>query len=156
MTSPVGGGRHEHRWLRRAATGAAFRPEQLRAHLALRLGLAQAQRDAAHGATHGAAYASFGGDHLLQKIARVHDGAADSGARNRTILHAGHRGVKESTFGDWTTRRLTNGRRVAVVLHDYPIYVLACTCLLPWRSRGVFSVSWIADSFLSVLFLVDS
>lgn len=96
MTSPVCGRRYEYRWMRRAVTAAreAFRPQQLRAHLALRLGLAQAQRDAARDATYGAAHAPFGGDHLLQEIARVHDGAADAGARNRALLHAGYRSVK--------------------------------------------------------------
>jgi len=96
MTSPVGGRRHEQRWMRRAAAataaaGAAFRPQQLRAHLALRLGLAQAQRDAAHGAAH----AALRGYHLLQEVARVHDRAADPGTRDRALLHAGDRGMRE-------------------------------------------------------------
>lgn len=99
MTSPVGGGRYEHRRLRStaAATGETFRPQQLRAHLALRLGLAQAQRDAAHGAAYGATHAPFDGDYLLEKVARVHDGAADAGAWDRAFLHAGYRGVKGIT-----------------------------------------------------------
>jgi len=79
--------------------GEAFRPQQLRAYLALRLGLAQAQRDAAHGAAYGAAHAPFGGDHLLQEIARVHDGAAYAGARNRALLHAGYGSVRGARGG---------------------------------------------------------
>lgn len=100
MTSPVRGGRYEHRRMRRAdtTTGEAFRPQQLRAHLALRLGLAQAQRDAAHGTAYGAAHAPFGGDHLLQEVTRVHDGAADTGAWDRALLHAGYRSVKGITW----------------------------------------------------------
>lgn len=99
MTSPVCGGRYEYRWMRRVtAAREAFRPQQLRAHLALRLGLAQAQRDAAPGAAYGATYASFGGDHLLQEVARVHDGAADAGAWHRAILHASYRSMKGITW----------------------------------------------------------
>lgn len=171
MTSPVRGGRHEHRWMRRVtAAGEAFRPQQLRAHLALRLGLAQAQRDAARDATHGAAHAPFGGDHLLQEIARVHDGAADAGARDRALLHPGYGSVKGITCGlartwksdDLAARRRCHrtrppprgGRRAAAVLLDYPIYVLACTCLLPRESRGILSPARIVDHYFGPFILL--
>lgn len=155
MTSPVGGRRHEHRWMRRAAVtaGETFRPQQLRAHLALRLGLAQAQRDAAHGAAYGAAYTPFGGDHLLQKIARVHDGAADAGARDRALLHAGHRGVKEGTRAE---THVEFERRAAAVLLDYRYTYLACTCLLPRESRGILSSARTIDFFSVFILLIDA
>lgn len=150
MTSPVGGRRHEHRWVRRAAAtaaGAAFRPQQLRAHLALRLGLAQAQRDAAHGAAYGAAHATLGGDHLLEAVARVDDRAVDTGSWvHRAFLHAGDRGMRQcrrAVHVAANERRRTplsrDGRaRAAAVLLDYQIYVLVCTArLLSRSSRGI-------------------
>lgn len=156
MTSPVCRGRYEHRWMRRVTAREAFRPQQLRAHLALRLGLAQAQRDAARDASYGAAHAPFGGDHLLQEIARVHDGAADAGARDRALLHAGYGSVRKESravahtwrLNDFAARRPghrtrpppRDGRRAAAVLLDYPIYVLACTCLLPRQYQGILSL----------------
>lgn len=159
MTSPVCGGRYEHRWMRRTAAREAFRPQQLRAHLALRLGLAQAQRDAARDAAYGAPYAPFGGDHLLQEIARVHDGAADAGARDRALLHAGYGSVKGITCRGvhveverfrrrcHRTHPPRDGQRAAAVLLDYPIYVLACTCLLPRQSREILSPARTIDDF---------
>lgn len=156
MTSPVGGGRYEHRWMRAAVTaaGETFRPQQLRAHLALRLGLAKTQRDAAHSAAYGAAYAPFGGDHLLQEITRVHDGAADAGARDRALLHAGHRGVKEGARAE---AHVEFERRAAAVLLDYRYTYLACTCLLPRESRGILSLLRTIDDLFSVfILLIDS
>lgn len=153
MTSPVGGRRHEHRRMRRSAAGEAFRPQQLRAHLALRLGLAQTQRDAVHSAAYGAAHAPFGGDHLLQEVARVHDGAADAGARDRAILHAGHRGVKEGARV--ATHVEFEARRAAAVLLDYRYTYLACKCLLPRESRGILpSARTVIDDLFGVFILL--
>lgn len=140
--------------MRRAAlAGEAFRPEQLRAHLALRLGLAQArQRDAARNATYGAAHPPFGGDHLLQEIARLDDGAANTGARNRALLHAGHRGMRKGTRVE---THVEFERRAAAVLLDYRYTYLACTCLLPWESRGILSSTRIVDDHLFSVFILQ-
>lgn len=46
-----------------------------------------------------------------------------------------------------------DGRRAAAVLLDYPIYVLACTCLLPRESQGILSPARIIGDFFGAFIL---